>query len=1019
MATRQDVKKILMIGAGAVKIGGTGVLDFMTASAAKELEALGYEVVLQNPDAQALSNAPGTCGAIYSEPLCAENTKKIIEKERPDAILPIFGGKQAMALCHSLAASGVLSEYSVRQAGVSLYAMECCEDPVKFKTIMDMLGITTNEGIVVHTLEEAERAAEGFGYHVVIRSPYSTRSSVNSLVFNKEDLKRFTEPVLSSGSAALISKALIEYNEYEFEVIRDSKNNIMTLSSVENINPLDVHSSDSAVVTPAVTVSSEDYKKLEAAAFRIAEALQIAGIVDVRFAKNPKTGEWVVIRVTTSVSKLSGFTADAKGLELAKIAAAVALGEELSNIPALADYSEKRDFYTVRVPLFPFEAFPDAVDILDTRTRSVGTAEGVGKTFGEALQKALRAGGTYGLGTACDMSRRELLSRLITPSCKDLYYIYEALRRGASVSEISRITCIDEYFIGQIQELLLTENRLLKYRTQVPTEPVLMRAVRAGFSEKYISTLLSIDEETVRGAICDEEPQKNVIKIGKNRFVLTYNSAEPAESLGGRTALIVGGGANKIGSSTELRYAATMSARALKKAGYSVIYINPTGISDDEFDRVYLEAACAEDVLAVCRIENPEIILTQSAGDMAEEITAALESCGFCAAGADSAAYSRLSDKAKFRAICEALKIPSPRAESATDIDEALALAESIGYPVWVSGALSTTGKTVYASGELLNYLEQSGISAENPVRVENFLFSAVECEVDAVFFEEKVFIPEIMEHIESAGINSGDSACVIPPRSITDQNRETIYSYARLLASELKISGNINMRFAVDRDKLYLMGAQIGPSRTLPFVSKMCDTDLAGIGALSSAGEFSGNLTECKPTLFGVKEVVFPWEVFDECDPILGPDMRSTGSVMSAAPTFAEAFASAQEAAGAALPMGKNVYINLNERDNAQLLGLCREFTSAGFGILTTPEHKKELEAHGIATEAVKGLDGGRPNIGDAIINGMVDIAVNTAPGDSSIRRLVIKNSVAYMTTVSAAYAAAAGIKAKKDRTK
>lgn len=1018
MTKRQDVKKVLMIGAGTVNIGGAGELDFMACEAAKRLMEMGYETVIVNPDAQALSNSAFCGGKVYTEPLGVENIEKIIEKEKPDILLPFFGGKLAMTLCHELASKGILAKHGVRPIGVSVYAMECCEDPVKFKNIMDSLGIATHEGIVVHSVEEAESAAAKYDYHVVIRSPYSRYSNANSLVFNKEELKRFIEPVLnaSTSASALISEALIERNEYEFEVIRDAKNNIMTIASVEDINPLDVHSSDSAAVTPAVTLSEEEYKQFEEAAFRIAEALQIVGAADVRFAKNPKNGEWVVVKVTPSVSRIFAYAADTKGINLACIAASVIFGESISDIAQLENYDEKKSFYSVRVPVFPFDSFPDAADILDTKMRSAGSAQGIGKTFGEALQKALRAGGCYGLAKACGYSAEELLTRLITPSSNDLHFIYEALRKNASVEEISRITCIDQYFIAHMRELLMMENRLLKYRARVPVEPVLIKSVKEGFSKKYIAGLLSVGEKEIRESVKDIQPCENVIEIGDNRFALTYHSGAQQKRLGGKTALVVGGGANRIGQSSELKFAAECGARALGERGYKTIYINPVNVSGGVFDRVYLEAVTPEDVLEVCRIEQPDIIITQFAGSCAGEIAATLEKDGFTVSGADSAAYAVLADKHSFMEMTQRLNIPSPRTENVTDIDEALAVAESIGYPVWVSGRLASSGKTIYASGEMLNYLETSGISQENPIRVENFLFSAVECELDAVYMDGELFVPEIMEHIESAGINSGDSACVIPPRSITEENRRTIYDYARSVVSELKIKGNVNMRFAVDRDKIYLMAVKIGASRTLPFVSKMCGIDLAGLGACAAAGEKAEFAAADGRGSVGVKEVVCPWEVFDECDPILGPDMRSTGSVMSVGKTFGEAFFKAQEAAGARLPLGKNVYINLSERDNIHLGALCREFISAGFGILTTAEHKKELEELGIKAERVKRLDGGRPNIGDAIINGEVDIVVNTAAGDSDIRRLVIRNSVAYMTTVPAAFAAVSGIKAAKE---
>lgn len=1021
MAKREDINKVLVIGAGAVNIGGAGQLDFMANRALQKIRSMGYKTVIINPDAQAVSNNPGSADAVYAEPLNIETIKKIIIKERPDCILPVFGGKIAMTLCHELAVTGVLSEYGIKVAGVPVYAMECCEDAVKFKNIMDSLGIATHEGIVVHTVEEAERAAQKYNYHVVIRSPYSIYSNTNSLVFNKEELKRFVEPVLNSSlsASALISEALIERNEYEFEVMRDSKNNMITIASVENINPLDVHSNDSAIVSPAVTLSEKEYKQMENAAYRIVEAMQIVGFADVRFAKDPKDGSWVVVKVTPFLSRITSYAADINGIDMAEAASEVIFGASLTEIicngKTMAEYKEKKDCYAVRVPVFPFDAFPDAIDILDTKMRSVGSALGIGKSFREALHKALRGAEQYGLGLLKKMSKEDLLSRLITPSSKDLCYIYEALRKSASVEEISSITCIDEYFVKEMQELLLMENRLLKYRGRIPVEPVIIKAKKEGFSDKYIGKILSVDEKDIRNNLVDIEAEKNVIKINNKSFSITYHTAEKPERLEGKTALIVGGGSNSIGRSSELKFAAVMGAKALKKLGYKTIYINPGDVSEESFDRVYIEAISEEDVIKVCSIEKPDVIITQFAGKKSESITKALEDNGFKAAGVTGRSYDLISDEIIFREMVSNLGIWTPKSEISTDIDEALAIAENIGYPVSVLSSTETVGKTIYTSGEMLIYLEMAEISEEKPVKIENFLFSAIECEIDAIVCGGKIYIPEMMEHIESAGINSGDSACVIPPRNISEKQKTTIYQYAESFVRELGISGCINMQFAVDKDKIYLLKVSLGASRTLPFVAKMCGIDMieSAVLAMLNGKPEMGAIKNSGMT--GVKEVICPWNVFDECDPIMGPNMHSTGSVMTLGNTFGEAFFKSQEAVDSKLPLEGSVFINLSERDNKYLVKLCKEFISAGFKIFTTMEHFKELRRVGIKSERVKRISEGRPNIQDSIINGEVDIVVNTALGDSYIRRSVIRNSIAYMTTAASAFAAVSGIKAAK----
>ncbi len=1014
MTKRDDIKKILLIGAGASKIGGAGELSYMAEDAAARLSELGYETVILNPDSQLVNEIPHS--RLYQEPLDIETLEKIIDTERPDCVLPIFGGKIAMTLCHELAVSGILSKYDIKQPGVSMYATECSEDAVKFKNIMDSLAIQTNAGTIVHSLSEAEAAAEKYNYHVVIRAPYSTYSNTNSLVFNKEELKRFIEPVLNSSlsGAALISEALINRNEFEFEVMRDSKNNVITLASIENINPLDVHSGDSAIVSPVVTLTEKEYKKMEDAAYRIVEAMQIVGFADIRFSKNPETGRWVVIKVTPYVTKITSFASDVKGIDIAKIATDIIFGASLSEIPykdgTMLDYCENRSYSAVRTPVFPFSSFPDAVDILDTKMRSVGSAVGIGENFSEALQKSLRASGIYGLGHPEKVTKEELLTRLITPSSLDLKYIYEALRRSASIEEISKITCINEYFIKEIHELLLTENRLLKYRGRLPSEPVLMKAKKCGFSNKYIADILSISKRDILELLGDIEPQKAAIKISDTAYSLTYNNAAQAEKLGGKTALIIGAGPTKIGCMGEARYAAVLASHSLKAHGYKTIYMNPEKIADNLFDRTYCEPITIEDVIEVCKIEKPDVIITDFAGANAGYITKALEDNGFSVSGANADIYNILADKARFRALAEKIGVAAPRTELSHDLDEALAIAENIGYPVLLS--YNGTNKTVYSSGEMLMFIERLELNEENPIRIENFLYNAIEYEIDAVCAKGETFIPEIIEHIESAGINSEDAAGVIPPRSLSSEEFESICTYSKKLAAELEISGLINIRFAIDHGKIYLLGASVGASSTLPFVSKICKTDMVDFAITAILDNTLPEKAIPFPDHFGIREVVCPWDIFDECDPILGPEMHATGSVISVDDTFGKAFSKAQDAAGSPLPKSGKVFINLNEHDKIYLAKLCREFIGAGFEVLTPSEHYTELKAEGIKAERIKRIREGRPNIGDALINGEVAIVVNTAADDHEIRRAAIKQSIAYMTTVSAAFAAVDGIK-------
>lgn len=1033
ISKRNDIKKIMIIGAGAVNVGNSGELDSFALHACMTLRELGYKCITVNPNPSAVSNDMGIADKAYTVPLNTEAVTELIKKERPDAILPFFGGKSAIILCRRLINSGVLDEYGVKLLGTSDYGMDCCESMIKFRNAAETLGISTPKGRHIHTMEEAVRSAEILEYPIIVHPENSFTGNEDSLVYNVEELRDAVSEAFAAEPSRdiLLSKAMTDCDSLEIEILRDCSNNMIAASAIENVNSCGIHSGDSISVAPMLTVPTSVCDTLRKYAFKIAEAMQLVGFADFKFARD---GEKIyILDVNLSVSSTTAISALVSGIPTASAAARLMAGISLKEImfegKPLSEYRFDYDEVFVKLPRLPFDVFRDANDVLNAKMHAVGYVAGVGRNFKEALQKAVRSlqNGRYGLGLVKEFagkSEDELLSLLVNPSSETLFIIYEALKRGTDTEKISAVTGIKPYFIEQLREIAEAESRLLRYRGKIPTEPVLMRAKRMGFSDKYISCLLGTDEKTIRETR-REITEPGFEAIGANQRFSTYAHSEKRPVSDKRKLIILGSGANKIGQGMEFDYTVVRAALELKRIGYEVIAINcnPTAssVSQGIFDKVYFEPLTAEDILAVCREEMPDGIITQLGGETAAELSAELADEGFNILGINSELTHLLCTENGLHERLSGLDIPMPHRRRASDLEEALAIAAQIGYPVRVHMSAQDTAVTdiMHDEGTFLEYLDKSGISESNPMLISRFLNHATECEADIIFDGEEIFIPGIMEHIESAGISSGDSACVLPAQNISAENAEAIYAYAKKIALCIGSIGFMNMKFAIDKSRVYVLEVNIGASRTIPLVSKVYKLDMPALAVRVLLGLLKcGEISVKKPTLCAIKEVVFPWEVFSECDPVLGSEMHSTGEVIALDKSFGRAFARAQEATGTPLPTGGTVFISVNDADKKLLKPIVKDFSDSGFEIAATGGTCDLIERLGFKARRVKKIYEGRPNVLDMIINSKIQLIVNTptdklaVDDDSYIRKAAVKNSIAYMTTMAAAKAAASGIK-------
>ena len=1055
MKKRDDIHKVLIIGSGPIIIGQACEFDYSGTQACKALRKLGYEIVLVNSNPATIMTDPETADVTYIEPLNVERLTQIIEKERPDALLPNLGGQSGLNLCSELAKEGVLDKYNVQVIGVQVDAIDRGEDRIAFKETMNSLGIEMARSEVAYTVEEALDIADKLGYPVVLRPAYTMGGAGGGLVYNTEELKTVCERGLQASlvGQVLVEESVLGWEELELEVVRDAKGNMITVCFIENIDPLGVHTGDSFCSAPMLTIPEDVQAELQRQAYTIVEAIEVIGGTNVQFARNPKDGRIIVIEINPRTSRSSALASKATGFPIALVSAMLAAGLDLSDIPCgkygtLDKYYPDGEYIVIKFARWAFEKFKGAEDKLGTQMRAVGEVMSIGKTYKEAFQKAIRSleTGRYGLGGAKDFaekSKDELLKLLSTPSSERQFIMYEALRKGASVEELYNITKIKHYFIEQMKELVEEEEALKSYKGSVPPADVLESAKKDGFSDRYLSGILDVSEADIRNARINAgivEAWEGVHVSGTEDAAYYYSSYNMKDESPVNTdkpkIMILGGGPNRIGQGIEFDYCCVHAAMALKKLGFETIIVNcnPETVSTDydTSDKLYFEPLTLEDVLSIHDKEKPVGVIAQFGGQTPLNLAAELKKNGVNILGTTPETIDLAEDRDLFREMMDKLEIPMPESGMAVDVDEALKIADEIGYPVMVRPSYVLGGRgmeVVHDADSLRVYMNAAvGVTPDRPILIDRFLNHAMECEADAISDGENVFVPAVMEHIELAGIHSGDSACILPSLHIPEKHVETIKEYTRKIAKEMNVRGLMNMQYAIEDDKVYVLEANPRASRTVPLVSKVCNVRMVQLATEIITSPLTGKespvpaLTEKKIPHYGVKEAVFPFNMFQEVDPVLGPEMRSTGEVLGMASGFGEAFAKAQEATQTKLPVSGKVLISVRDRDKDELAEVAKGFYDCGFEIIATEGSSDYLQKHGIPSKKVAKLNEGRPNVLDIITNGEVSIVINTpndkkgAADDSYIRKGVIKGRIPYMTTMAEAKASIAGIKAMQN---
>lgn len=1050
MPRRTDIHKVLIIGSGPIIIGQACEFDYSGTQACKALRKLGYEIVLVNSNPATIMTDPETADVTYIEPLNVERLEQIIEKERPDALLPNLGGQSGLNLCAELNKAGILDKYNVKVIGVQVDAIERGEDRIEFKKTMDELGIEMARSEVAYSVDEALGIAEKLGYPVVLRPAYTMGGAGGGLVYNKEELKVVCARGLQASlvGQVLVEESVLGWEELELEVVRDAENNIITVCFIENIDPLGVHTGDSFCSAPMLTISEDCQKRLQEQAYKIVEAVKVIGGTNVQFAHDPVSDRIIVIEINPRTSRSSALASKATGFPIALVSSMLAAGLTLKDIPCgkygtLDKYVPDGDYVVIKFARWAFEKFKGVEDKLGTQMRAVGEVMSIGKTYKEAFQKAIRSleTGRYGLGHAKDfdsLPKEELLRRLITPSSERHFLMYEALRKGATVDEIFEITKVKTYFIEQMKELVEEEEAIMKYKGGLPTDEMLITAKKDGFSDKYLSQILEIPEDVVRNRRIElgvEEAWEGVHVSGTEDsayYYSTYNAPDknPVNEEKPKI-MILGGGPNRIGQGIEFDYCCVHAAIALRQLGFETIIVNcnPETVSTDydTSDKLYFEPLTLEDVLSIYKKEKPVGVIAQFGGQTPLNLASELEKNGVRILGTSPAVIDLAEDRDQFRAMMDKLEIPMPESGMATTVEEALSIAKEIGYPVMVRPSYVLGGRgmeVVYDDESMREYMEAAvGVTPDRPILIDRFLNHALECEADAISDGTHAFVPAVMEHIELAGIHSGDSACIIPSVHIQPENVETIKEYTRKIAEEMHVKGLMNMQYAIENGKVFVLEANPRASRTVPLVSKVCNIRMVPLATEIITSEITGKpspvsgLKEKVIPYYGVKEAVFPFNMFPEVDPVLGPEMRSTGEVLGLSRSYGEAFFKAQEAVQSKLPLEGTVLISVNKKDKDEVVEIAGSLAKDGFEIVATDGTCDLITAAGIPAKKAKKIYEGRPNVGDMITNGDFDLIINSPIGkfsihdDSYLRKAAIKAKTPYITTVAAARVTAEGI--------
>ena len=1044
------IKKVLVIGSGPIIIGQAAEFDYSGTQACRALKAEGIETVLLNSNPATIMTDPEIADATYIEPLNINRLEQIIAKERPDALLPNLGGQSGLNLCSELSKAGILDKYNVEVIGVQVDAIERGEDRIEFKKTMDSLGIEMARSEVAYSVDEALAIADKLGYPVVLRPAYTMGGTGGGLVYNVDELKTVCTRGLQASlvGQVLVEESILGWEELELEVVRDAEGNMITVCFIENIDPLGVHTGDSFCSAPMLTISEEVQKRLQEKSYKIVDSVQVIGGTNVQWAHDPETDRDIIIEINPRTSRSSALASKATGFPIALVSAMLATGLTLKDIPCgkygtLDKYVPDGDYVVIKFARWAFEKFKGVEDKLGTQMRAVGEVMSIGKNYKEAFQKAIRSleTGRYGLGHAKDFdkkSKEELLKMLVSPSSERHFIMYEALRKGATVEEIHELTKVKAWFINQMKELVEEEEALLANKGKLPADDVLIAAKKDGFSDKYLSQLLEIDEAEIRNkriALGLEEAWEPVHVSGtqdKAYYYSTYNAEDKNPvSTEKPKVMILGGGPNRIGQGIEFDYCCVHASLALKQLGFETIIVNcnPETVSTDydTSDKLYFEPLTLEDVLSIYKKEKPVGVIAQFGGQTPLNLAADLEKNGVKILGTPPAVIDLAEDRDHFRAMMDKLGIPMPESGMAVTVADALHIAEKIGYPVMVRPSYVLGGRgmeVVYDPENLTKYMDAAvGVTPDRPILIDRFLNHAMECEADAISDGENVFVPAVMEHIELAGIHSGDSACILPSKHIPVRHVQTIKEYTKKIAREMNVRGLMNMQYAIADDKVYVLEANPRASRTVPLVSKVCNINMVKLATDIVTSELTGrpspvkDLKDRKIPHIGVKQAVFPFNMFPEVDPILGPEMRSTGEVLGLANSYGAAIFKAEEATQTKLPTSGRVLISVSDRDKKDVVALARKYYDAGFEIVATGKTFELINSNNIPAIKIKKIKEGRPNIADALTNGELDMVINTPHGkesahdDSYIRKTAIKMKIPYMTNIAAANAAVEGI--------
>ena len=1055
MPKRTDIKSILILGAGPIVIGQACEFDYSGAQACKALREEGFRVILVNSNPATIMTDPAMADATYIEPIKWQTVAKIIEKERPDALLPTMGGQTALNCALDLEKHGVLAKFGVEMIGANADTIDKAEDRSRFDKAMRDIGLACPRSGIAHNMDEAYGVLDKVGFPCIIRPSFTMGGTGGGIAYTRAECEEICTRGLdlSPTSELLIDESLIGWKEYEMEVVRDKKDNCIIVCAIENFDPMGVHTGDSITVAPAQTLTDKEYQLMRNASIAILREIGVdTGGSNVQFSVNPDNGRMVVIEMNPRVSRSSALASKATGFPIAKVAAKLAVGYTLDELrnditggATPASFEPSIDYVVTKIPRFAFEKFPAADSRLTTQMKSVGEVMAMGRTFQESLQKALR-----GLETGIDgltersTDREEIVQEIGEPGPERLLYVADALRIGMTLQEVFEETAIDPWFLAQIEDIVRTEQRLAGRAVEQLSADELRWLKAKGFSDRRLAQLLGTHQHAVRERrhALGVRPVYKRVDTCAAEFATqtaymysTYDEECEAQPTTARKIMVLGGGPNRIGQGIEFDYCCVHAALAMREDGYETIMVNcnPETVSTDydTSDRLYFEPVTLEDVLEIVRVEQPKGVIVQYGGQTPLKICRALEEAGVPIIGTSPDAIDRAEDRERFQQMVQRLNLRQPQNATARSEDEALAASKAIGYPLVVRPSYVLGGRAmeiVYEEEELKRYMREAvKVSNDSPVLLDHFLNCAIEVDIDAVCDGETVVIGAIMQHIEQAGVHSGDSACSLPPYSLPKHIQDEIRSQVKKMALELGVVGLMNVQMAVQGEDIYVIEVNPRASRTVPFVSKCIGTSLAKIAARVMAGKTLaevGLTEEIIPPFFSVKEAVFPFAKFPGVDPILGPEMKSTGEVMGVGDSFAEAFAKAQLGASEILPTGGCAFISVREDDKPFVVGVARDLVALGFEVVATAGTAREIEAAGLPVRRVNKVTEGRPHVVDMIKNDEVTLIINTTEGrqsiaDSfSIRRNALQHKICITTTIAGGQAICEALKFGPEKT-